>query len=50
MDATNLSTPAVESESGQETEELQEFDFTPITPSGDLHEEEQLFMYTFGCR
>jgi hypothetical protein len=50
MDATNLNTPATESPSGQETEELQEFEFTPITPSDDLHEEEQLFMHTFACR
>lgn len=50
MDVPELATPTTASDSGQEAEELQEFEFAPITPSDDLHEEQQLFMHTFACR
>lgn len=50
MDASNLTTPTTASDSGQEAEELQEFEFAPITPSNDLHEEEHLLFMHLGCR
>lgn len=50
MDTVNLTTPMTASESEKEAEELKEFEFAPIAPTDDLHQEEQLFMLLVGCR
>jgi len=50
MDDSNLTTAMTTPDTGQEAEELKEFEFSPITPSADLHEEEHLLFMRLGCR